>query len=770
MRNKVRFFIGLIVFFSLSLLVAPINAKDGKNQQNPSQKHLPVISNKVNQQVELGRKIPVLIKLKEEWEQPSISRMATAADPARFISKQEIKSLQERVESSFTPDERKNDIQIIHKLANTPWMTGKLNRKALEKLKTNPNVAQVVEDIPVSVSLTESSPLISADAAFAAGYSGNWVTVAVLDTGIDTDHPGLQDDLTWEECFLQDGGCPVTGSTTASGPGSAEDGHGHGTHVSGIVTSSHSTYRGIAPAAGIVAIKVLDNSGSGWSSDVISAIDWVTSNKEVYDIGVINMSLGGGFDYNECDSSYPAYAASADAARSAGITLFAASGNDALSSYINAPACLSSVVSVGAVYDANVGGRAWSACTDPTTQPDQITCFSNVSSVLELLAPGAIIYSSGLGGGIASGSGTSMATPHAAAAAALMLQKDPTLPPADLVALLKNTGTPVYDGRTGQEYPRIDVLAALDATPDTDADDDGIPDPADNCPDTANHDQTDIDGNGIGDACTVLATSFLHAPHNEIDGISCVDCHRYPFANWEGYAADPLNIDDTIRNYICLQCHEAESDNPTMGLHSSLVVQGRFPDWTTECTDCHDPHFQAQLRWAASGASDLFLVTGSIDNIVHQGITSIISYSLTTAKASWSAPAGWNEKTGPGRGLILVVSSSNPQRTFEILAADGDTVRVVGSVDLSFTGGAFGIIYGQMIKAEVSSGAGGLRDVRFFDSSDGFVDNGGSPEPTGICQVCHSQTNYWTSDGGGATHSSGKCTDCHLRENGFASP
>jgi len=769
MRNKVRFSIFLIVFFSFSLLRAPANANGAKNQQNPP-KYFPVIADKVNQQVELGRKIPVLIKLKEEWEQPTISRMATSTDPARFISKHEIKSLQETVESSFTPDERKNDIQIIHKLANTPWITGKLNRKALEKLKTNPNVAQVVEDLPVSVSLAESSPLINADAAFSAGYSGNWVTVAVLDTGIDTDHPGLQDDLAWEECFLQDGGCPSTGTTTASGPGSAEDGHGHGTHVSGIITSSHATYRGIAPSAGIVAIKVLDNSGSGWSSDVISAIDWVTSNKDTYDIGVINMSLGGGFDYNECDSSYPAYAASADAARSAGVTLFAASGNDALSSYINAPACLSSVVSVGAVYDANVGGRAWTSCTDSTTQADQITCFSNASSVLELLAPGAIIYSSGLGGGIASVSGTSMASPHAAAAAALMLQKDPTLLPADLVAILKNTGTPVHDERTGQEYPRIDALAALNATPDTDADDDGIPDSVDSCPDIANHDQADIDGNGIGDACTVLTTSFLHAPHNEINGISCVDCHRYPFAGWEGYTADPLNIDDTIRNYICLQCHEAENNNPMMGLHSSLVVQGRFSNWTTECTDCHDPHFQAQLQWVTSDASDLFLVTGSIDNIVHQDITSLISYSLTTAKASWSAPDSWDEKTATGRGLILVVSASNPQGTFEVLDADGDTIRVVGSVDPSFIGESFGIIYGQMIKAKVSTGAAGVRDVQFFDPNDGFVDNSGSPEPVGICQVCHLQTNYWTSDGGGAAHSSGKCTDCHGRENGFASP
>jgi subtilisin family serine protease len=69
------------------------------------------------------------------------------------------------------------------------------------------------------------------------------VTVAVIDSGIDTDHPDLNNDLIWEECFLDDSGCPVTGGKRASDSGSAEDGFGHGTHVSGIITSGNATYR-----------------------------------------------------------------------------------------------------------------------------------------------------------------------------------------------------------------------------------------------------------------------------------------------------------------------------------------------------------------------------------------------------------------------------------------------------------------------------------------------------------------------------------------------
>lgn len=113
--------------------------------------------------------------------------------------------------------------------------------------------------------------------------------------------------------------------------------------------------------------------------------------------------------------------------------------------------------------------------------------------------------------------------------------------------------------------------------------------------------------------------SFLHAPHDATHGLSCKSCHLYPFdaGVWPpDFPPASPNEDDTLRNFICLRCHDGTVDNPAelpapaVKMHSSLVIGGHHADWTTECTDCHDPHFQTQLSYLHD--SDLFLATGSI--------------------------------------------------------------------------------------------------------------------------------------------------------------
>ncbi len=469
MKKSVQCLFSTTVIFAL--LCSGVSALAADLRIPGNREHLfPVISDKLKQKAAAGEEVAVLIKLKEEWEHPSIRKMTTAADPDRFISKQDIKKLQKKVlEYSFAPEERKKDIKVIHKLDNIPWFTGRINRKAFEKLKVHPNVAIIAEDTRINAHLAESGPLIDADAVHDAGYGGAGVTVAVIDSGIDTDHPDLQNDLLWEECFLYHG-CPGGGGgfgeSRASGPGSAEDGYGHGTHVSGIITSGHISYKGIAPDTKIVALKVLDDAGNGWTSDILAALDWTVSNKDIYGISVVNMSLGTNLGYTgNCDALNQAAATAADAAKAAGIVLFASSGNDAYTTGISEPACLSSVVSVGAVYDADVHAMNWSVCMDSQTDADQLVCFSNVSAELDILAPGATIDSSGLGGGISNFSGTSMASPHAAGLAALMLQKNPFLSPDDIENLLESTGVPLYDARVDVIFPRVEAVGALNATP-----------------------------------------------------------------------------------------------------------------------------------------------------------------------------------------------------------------------------------------------------------------------------------------------------------------
>jgi subtilisin family serine protease len=144
-----------------------------------------------------------------------------------------------------------------------------------------------------------------------------------------------------------------------------------------------------------------------------------------------------------------------------GITVFAAAGNGGQADKLMAPACVSGVVAVGNVYDAPLARLSWPTCVDQNIKADQVACSSNSSPALDLLAPGVSITSAKLGGGQTALSGTSMSTPHAAAVAALLLQADPSLTPAELEALLKTSGVPVTDQRNNQITPRIEALTAV---------------------------------------------------------------------------------------------------------------------------------------------------------------------------------------------------------------------------------------------------------------------------------------------------------------------
>ena len=184
------------------------------------------------------------------------------------------------------------------------------------------------------------------------------------------------------------------------------------------------------------------------------------------DVDLVNMSLGTLVGYaGTCDTSGDglADASAIGALRHRGVLTFAASGNDGMEGFIAEPGCLSSVVSVGATYDADVGSVDWNDCADATTGPSLVTCFSNSAPILDLLAPGAVIQAPALGGGTAEFDGTSAATPHAVGVAALLLQARPTLTPDQLEAVLKQTGAPVLDTRNNLTFPRADALAALDA-------------------------------------------------------------------------------------------------------------------------------------------------------------------------------------------------------------------------------------------------------------------------------------------------------------------
>jgi subtilisin family serine protease len=362
------------------------------------------------------------------------------------------------------------EFTLTHQFETLSAVAGWVTRAGLDKLLSDPNVERVDVDVPGRISASESGPLIRANELRSRGITGKGVRVAILDTGIDTDHPDLSDDLVAEQCYCTnaDGsGCCPGGGTEQSGAGAAEDQHGHGTNVAGIVTGRGGNAPvGIAPDSKIVAVRVLDSAGAASSTaQVMAGLDWVISSQP--DVKVVNLSLVFTSYPGTCDNAAAylmTFAQAIDTLKGRGTTVFASSGNNGLTDQIGAPACISSAVAVGAVYDDNVGTVTF-GCTDNTTDRDQVACFSNSSSAVDILAPGAAITSAGLGGGGVTYMGTSQACPHAAAAAALMLEAKPGLTPDQIETALKNTGVGLADTRNGLSFPRIDVSAALDAAP-----------------------------------------------------------------------------------------------------------------------------------------------------------------------------------------------------------------------------------------------------------------------------------------------------------------
>ncbi len=372
-----------------------------------------------------------------------------------------------------------------------PAIAGEITKRGLDVVARLPHVIRVDLDAGGSGGLAQSVPQIGADQLHAGGTTGSGITVAILDSGIDTDHLDLQDNLIDEACF-----CPLCcpdGGTTQFGPGAAEDDNGHGTHVSGIVTSGGIVAPpGVAPDASILAVKVLNAENRFLaSSDIVAALDWILTDRP--DVDVINMSLGTDALFGgDCDGRTAFTRAFADVInllRNRGTIAVAASLNSGLTA-MTAPACVASAISVGAVYDTDVGFQDWGICMDPTTAADQVVCFSNSSHTMDLVAPGALITSDSRFGGTLTISGTSMASPHVAGCVALLKQAHPTWDPDTIEEAMEGTGPLVTDPKNGLVFPRVDCAAASAAEArilhdnhlvmdDLTGNNDGIADPGD---------------------------------------------------------------------------------------------------------------------------------------------------------------------------------------------------------------------------------------------------------------------------------------------------
>lgn len=318
------------------------------------------------------------------------------------------------------------DFAVTQRWRNVSAVAGEMSIATLSQLAANPAVRAISLDEPMFVTAKESVPLIGGEAVRARGFNG-------------------------------------------AGVPAADEGK-HGTTVAGIIGAAGILASpGVAPASKLVAIRVTDRGGNwAYTSQVISALDYLISHRR--DVRAVNISLSNATEYTTaCDSASADARAIATAVaklRNRGTAVFVASGNNGWANGVPLPACISGVTTVGAVYDASSGPSAFNmpsgSCLDAATHADQIACFSNSGSLVDLLAPGARIVSAMAGGGLASGSGTSFAAPHAAGAAAILFSLKPALSVDQLEALLRATGTVIADPRSGVATPRINVDRAVE--------------------------------------------------------------------------------------------------------------------------------------------------------------------------------------------------------------------------------------------------------------------------------------------------------------------
>ena len=304
--------------------------------------------------------------------------------------------------------------------------------------------------------------------AYHNGYRGNGARIAVLDTGIDLDHPDLVASID-----LGDSKNCVT-------PGAPpEDGYGHGTHVAGTAAAPRNGIGvvGVASEAELVAVKVFDDSGNSSESLVLCGFDHVMAlnadGDSTNDIDVMNMSFGEERAWGDCQND--ALHAAVCAANAAGIIMVAGAGNSAVNAGNFVPAAFPEVISVSALTDFDTVRGGLAGCKFilelfSTECDDTLALFSNYGASVDVVAPGVFVQSTWPGGTYKTSSGTSMATPHVAGVVALMAAAAPGLTPAQAMANLKTSGE-CPDG----SIAGADASCAGQGTwPD---DPDGIPEP-----------------------------------------------------------------------------------------------------------------------------------------------------------------------------------------------------------------------------------------------------------------------------------------------------
>ncbi|MEZ4831790.1 MAG: S8 family peptidase [Caldilineaceae bacterium] len=318
----------------------------------------------------------------------------------------------------------------------------------IDELAGMEEVDEVWYDEPVHSVLNSSIVGINVPQVWSTlGIEGEGVTICVLDTGIDVDHPDFAGRLLAVEDF--------------TGVGTVADDYGHGTHIASIAAgsgvASQGLYRGVAPAASLMVAKVLDDRGNGRMSEVMGGIEWAVDNGA--DVLVLSLSTEDSSDGTD------ALCTMVNAVVDQGRIVVVAAGNGGPSPYtIGSPGAADGAITVGATIDdgdiAEYSGRGPTA--DGRIKPEIVAPGSNVTAALS----GITRFGAPVDKFYTSVTGSSMAAPHVAGVCALVWSANRSLLPGDVKAILMDTAVDLGRPPNEQGTGRVDALAAVDAAQD----------------------------------------------------------------------------------------------------------------------------------------------------------------------------------------------------------------------------------------------------------------------------------------------------------------
>ncbi|KPC82864.1 MULTISPECIES: S8 family peptidase [Streptomyces] len=334
-------------------------------------------------------------------------------DAATAVAGSYIVMLDQKADKAELAEEYGGTLKRNYKSAINGFSASGLSETEAKRLAADPAVSKVVQNKKFHINATQDSPpswgLDRIDQAETTGddaytypdAAGGDVTAYVIDTGVRVTHKDFE-------------GRATSGFDAVDNDDDADDGNGHGTHVAGTIAGAA---HGVAKKAKIVAVRVLDDAGSGTTEQVVAGIDWVTTNHE--GPSVANMSLGGSAD--------PALDAAVQKAIASGVTFAVAAGNESSDAGEGSPSRVPEAITVAS-----------------STVDDEQSSFSNFGSVVDIYAPGSDITSAwnDSDDGTNTISGTSMATPHVVGAAAVYLGGHPEATPEEVATALTGGATP----------------------------------------------------------------------------------------------------------------------------------------------------------------------------------------------------------------------------------------------------------------------------------------------------------------------------------------